>query len=78
MASKKTGNGPDLTVKKRYLSDAQCKATAARISAEMREDREGREKWGDMWFVSHGNQYEDDQPVTFGKNPTFAPTCQFE
>lgn len=36
-------------VKKRYLSAVQCKASAARISAEMREDREGREKWGGKW-----------------------------
>ena len=35
--------------KKRYLSDVQCKAAAARISAEMKQDREGREKWGDQW-----------------------------
>ena len=39
----------DLTQKKRYLSKAQCVATAARLSQEMREDREGREKWGSQW-----------------------------
>jgi hypothetical protein len=44
-----TGAGPDLTIKTRYLSDAACKKTAARISAEMREDREGREKWAHHW-----------------------------
>jgi hypothetical protein len=37
--------------KKRYLNDAACKASAVRLSKEMREDREGREKWGDMWLV---------------------------
>lgn len=39
------------STKKRYLSDVQCKASAARISAEMREDREGREKWGASWVA---------------------------
>lgn len=46
-----TGAGPDLTIKTRYLSDAACKKTAERISAEMREDREGREKWGASWVA---------------------------
>ena len=40
---------PPKMFKKKYLSPAQCKASAARISAEMKEDREGREKWGDQW-----------------------------
>ena len=51
MATKKqteTGGNP-YAVKKRYLSDAECKASAERISAEMKQDREGREKWGDQW-----------------------------
>ena len=38
-------------VKKRYLSDVQCKASAERISQEMREDREGREIWGPLWVA---------------------------
>lgn len=42
----------DLTQKKRYLSEAQCKATAARLSQEMQEDREGFAMWGSEWFVS--------------------------
>jgi hypothetical protein len=42
----------DLTQKKRYLTKAQCLVTAARLSQEMREDREGRIKWGTEWFVS--------------------------
>ena len=52
--------------KKRYLSDAQCRETAARISEEMREDREGREKWGIKWVV-----YEDigKGVYTRGKKP---------
>jgi hypothetical protein len=41
----------DLTQKKRYLTKAQCKATAARLSQEMREDREGRKKWGRKWIA---------------------------
>ena len=43
--------------KKRYLSDVQCKASAARISAEMKEDREGREKWGVQWaaYIPYGD-----------------------
>ena len=53
MATKK-GNGPETGgnptyVKRRYLSPDQCKQSAARISQEMKEDREGREKWGDQW-----------------------------
>jgi len=47
----------DLVPKKRYLSKAQCKAAAARFSQEMREDREGQEKWGDMWFVSRDGRF---------------------
>ncbi len=39
-------------MKKRYLKNTECQSTAARLSMEMRQDREGREKWGDMWFVS--------------------------
>jgi hypothetical protein len=52
MTTKKneTGAGPTY-VKRRYLSDAECRKSAARISKEMREDREGREKWGDMWVA---------------------------
>ena len=44
-------------IKKRYLSDAECKKSAERISAEMKEDREGREKWGDQWaaYVPYGD-----------------------
>ena len=44
-------------IKKRYLSDVQCKASAARISAEMREDREGQVKWGDQWaaYIPYGD-----------------------
>lgn len=50
MASKKTDTGNGITyIKTRYLSNAQCRKTAARISAEMREDREGRVKWGTQW-----------------------------
>lgn len=69
MASKKnseTGAGPDLTIKTRYLSDAACKQSAARISEEMREDREGREKWGIKWVA-----YEDigKDVYTRGKKP---------
>jgi hypothetical protein len=67
MASKKTETdaGPAY-VKKRYLSADQCKASAARISAEMREDREGREKWGDQWaaYVPIGHKV-----YTRGKKP---------
>jgi hypothetical protein len=39
------------STKKRYLNDDQCKKAAARISAEMREDREGRETWGPLWVA---------------------------
>ena len=38
-------------VKTRCLSDTDCRKTAARISAEMKEDREGREKWGKPWVA---------------------------
>ena len=53
MTTKKTETAPDLTIKTRYLSDAACKKTAARISAEMREDREGREKWGELLWRAY-------------------------
>lgn len=39
------------TTKRRYLTNEQCKQSAVRISAEMREDREGREKWGASWVA---------------------------
>jgi hypothetical protein len=66
MANKKqpeTGAGPDLTIKTRYLSDAACKKSAARISAEMREDREGREKWGSAW-VAYDQVGRGKKPLT--------------
>ena len=50
MSKKQTETGaPPTLIKKKYLNPAQCRDTAARISAEMKEDREGREKWGDQW-----------------------------
>jgi hypothetical protein len=51
----------DLTQKKRYLTKAQCLVTAARFSQEMREDQEGREKWGDEWVcgVPVGDPVDD-------------------
>jgi len=62
MANKKksdeTGErAPLKMVKKRYLSDVQCKAAAERISAEIREDREGRVKWGVQWaaYLPYGD-----------------------
>jgi hypothetical protein len=63
MASKKTdtGAGPAYA-KKRYLSADQCKQSAARISAEMREDREGREKWGDLW-VAYNDRGRGPKPL---------------
>jgi hypothetical protein len=67
MTTKKTETdaGP-VCVKKRYLSADQCKQSAARISEEMRQDREGREKWGDQWaaYVSIG-----EGVFTKGKKP---------
>lgn len=54
------------TTKRRYLSDEQCKQSAVRISAEMREDREGREKWGDQWKVAIPI---GDGVCTLGKKP---------
>ena len=50
-------------IKKRYLSDAQCKASAARISAEMKEDREGREIWGPLW-VAYDQVGRGKKPLT--------------
>ena len=50
MSKKQTETGaPPTMIKKKYLNPAQCRETAARISAEMKEYREGREKWGDQW-----------------------------
>ncbi len=65
MASKKTETdaGPDLTIKTRYLSDAACKKTAARISAEMREDREGREKWEEHWVAYYPKGGRGKKPL---------------
>lgn len=62
MASKKTETGAGLTIKTRYLSDAACKKTAERISAEMREDREGREIWGPLW-VAWNQQGRGKKPL---------------
>ena len=66
----------DLTQKKRYLSKAQCVATAARLSQEMREDREGRKKWGYEWVcgIPIGDRVEEYGRVSYvphrqGKKP---------
>lgn len=57
----------DLRQKKRYLNKAQCQATAARLSREMREDQEGRENWGDEWAcgILIGEKIDDGS----GKTP---------
>ena len=50
-------------VVKRYLTDEQCMASAARISVEMREDREGRETWGPLW-VAYDQVGRGKKPLT--------------
>lgn len=64
MNTKKTENGAGITyVKKRYLSNAQCQEAAARISEEMRADREGREKWEEHWVAYYPKGGRGKKPL---------------